>query len=124
MNVSLVAPGTFTGSGRIVPSSSGRRGDALILYITGQGPVLPAVATGAAPSAGTPVNQLPKPFLPVSLTVGGVPAQVFFAGVPSGLVGVTQINFFIPNNAPLGDQPVMVSVGSQTTAPALITVTP
>ena len=124
MNVSLVAPGTFTGNGRIVPSSSGRRGDALILYITGQGPVLPAVATGAAPSTGTPVNQLPKPFLPVSLTIGGVAAQVFFAGVPGGLVGVTQINFFIPNTAPMGDQPVMVSVGSQTGAPAFLTVTP
>ena len=45
------------------------------------------------------------------MTVGGIKADVAFAGVPSGLSGVTQINFTIPLNTPAGVQAVVVNVG-------------
>jgi uncharacterized protein (TIGR03437 family) len=55
--------------------------------------------------------------------VGGVQAAVPFYGIPSGFVGVTQINFTIPTTAPLGSQPVVVTVGTASSVPAYITVT-
>ncbi|MDQ6665791.1 MAG: hypothetical protein M3Z23_15535, partial [Acidobacteriota bacterium] len=61
---------------------------------------------------------------PVSLTVGGVPATVVFTGIPSGLVGVTQVNFQVPPGVPLGVQPVVVTVGGASSPPVNVTVTP
>jgi uncharacterized protein (TIGR03437 family) len=73
---------------------------------------------------GTPITSLPKPTLPLTVTVGGVPATVLFAGIPSGLTGVTQIDFTVPANAPLGTQPVVVSVGGVPAAAVNLTVLP
>jgi uncharacterized protein (TIGR03437 family) len=118
------APGIFAAQdGSLVPTSSGARGDTLPLFITGQGAVSPPVATGAAPSAGTPTSQLPAPNLPVTVTVGGTLASPAFIGIPPGLVGVTQINFQIPQAAPLGTQPVVVTIGGVASAPVMLTVT-
>jgi uncharacterized protein (TIGR03437 family) len=64
------------------------------------------------------VSKLPAPILPVKVTVGGVPATVSFAGIPSGLVGVSQIDFTVPAAVPPGPQPVVVTVGS-VSAPAV-----
>jgi uncharacterized protein (TIGR03437 family) len=60
------------------------------------------------------------------MTVGGVPVpanDILFAGIASGLVGVTQVNFIIPPGVPNGPQPVVVTVGSASSAPATITIT-
>jgi uncharacterized protein (TIGR03437 family) len=59
----------------------------------------------------------------VGLTVAGVSAPILFAGIPPGLVGVTQINFQVPQVAP-GDQPVVVTVGGQPGRSAILTVLP
>jgi uncharacterized protein (TIGR03437 family) len=45
-----------------------------------------------------------------------------FAGIPTGLVGMTQIDFAVPANAPLGPQPVVVTVGSVSAPPVTLTV--
>jgi uncharacterized protein (TIGR03437 family) len=45
-----------------------------------------------------------------------------FLGIPPGLVGVTQINFDVPSNAPLGKQQVVVTVGGVASQPATFTV--
>ena len=55
------------------------------------------------------------------VTVG--PAGVPLVGIVSGLVGVTQINFTIPNGVPSGVQPVVVTVGTASSPPANINVT-
>jgi uncharacterized protein (TIGR03437 family) len=121
--VGAAAPGIFAAAdGTLVPSNSSSRGGALAMFITGQGAVSPAVPTGAAPAASTPLSQLPAPVLPVSVTVGGSTAQVLFVGIPPGLVGVTQVNFQVPANAPLGPQPVVVTVGSVASLPVTLTV--
>ena len=57
------------------------------------------------------------------MTVGGVPVTPFFVGIPYGLVGVTQINFTVPSNAPLGLQPVTVTVGGVASKAAALNVT-
>ncbi len=122
--VAASAPGIFTFSdGTINPYRSASRGAEIAMYITGDGAVTPALATGATPS---PHATTPTPKLPVSITVGGVavaPSNIEFTGIPSGLVGVTQINFTIPSNVSLGMQPVVVTVGSASSPAANINIT-
>lgn len=121
--VAAAAPGIFTLSdGSVNPSRSGARGDTATLFVTGDGQVTPTLSTGNTPSASTPLTRLPKPQQAVTVTVGGVPASVQFIGIPSGLVGVTQINFTIPPTAPMGAQPVVVTVGTTASNTATITV--
>ena len=122
-HVQAAAPGIFTlPDGSVNPSSTARVGDTVTMFITGEGPVRPSLATGATPSPRTPVSQLPQPRLPVMVTVGNAAATVQFIGIPSGLVGVTQINFTIPTGVSAGPQPVVVTVGAAASPPAKITI--
>jgi uncharacterized protein (TIGR03437 family) len=119
------APGIFTdSSSALVPFSSGKPGDTLTLFITGEGDVSPTLATGASPFTFTPLALLPQPRLPLSVTIGGVTAAISFAGIPPGLAGVTQVNFVVPSNVAPGVQPVLVTVGPVSSVAANLTVTP
>jgi len=121
--VVAAAPGIFVdSSGAPVPDTSAARGSLATLFITGEGALVPALATGATPSSSTPVGSLPKPSETVTLTVGGVTAPIEFIGVPWGLVGVTQINYQVPSTAPAGAQPVVVTVGGVASPAATLTV--
>ena len=73
----------------------------------------PPIATGA---------QVPVPRLPVTSTVGGMAANLDYVGLPSWSVGTLQVNFTVPQNAPLGAQPVVVTVGSAS-SPVAVTFT-
>ncbi len=86
------------------------RGGIVLLYMTGEGATNPTVLDGTVIGA---VSTRPK--LPVTVTIGGVPAVVQYAGGVSGLVaGVMQVNVQIPANAPSGDAvEVIVTVGDQ-----------
>jgi uncharacterized protein (TIGR03437 family) len=44
-------------------------------------------------------------------TVGGLPAEVLFAGAAPGLPGVTQINVRIPAGAPAGPAAIVITQG-------------
>jgi uncharacterized protein (TIGR03437 family) len=119
------APGIFTDPNQtsaLVPTASGKPGDTLLAFITGEGQVSPPLLTGATPFSGTPVELLPAPLQPLSVTVGGATAQIAFAGIPPGLAGVTQINFVIPADARAGVQPVVVTVGGVASPAASITL--
>jgi len=124
VGVAPAAPGIFSDgrTGLLTPYGNGSRGKTYSLYITGDGQVTPALADGATPAATTPAAQLPKSVLPVSMTVGGVSAPIVFRGIPSGEVGVTQINFTVPTTAPLGVQPVVVKVGGVSSPTAYFVV--
>jgi len=124
--VSISSPGIFMtqdGKSNLVPFATAKRGDTLSAYITGDGDVTPTLQTGRAPSANTLVTNLPRPRLPVTLTIGGVPADISFIGIPTWAAGVTQINFTVPPNAPLGVQSVVVTVGTVPSASVNLTVT-
>jgi uncharacterized protein (TIGR03437 family) len=54
--------------------------------------------------------------------VAGLTAPTTFVGIPEGLVGVVQINYTIPPNAPLGPQPVVVKVGGVASTAATLTI--
>jgi len=122
--IAAAAPGIFTfNGGAPVPFATATRGQFITLYVTDAGAVSPAVSTGAAPAAGTPLADLPKPVGAVKVTVGGVTAPIQFDGIPWGLVGVVQINYQVPSQAPLGAQPVVVSIGGVSSPAATLNVT-
>jgi uncharacterized protein (TIGR03437 family) len=124
IKIAAAAPGIFmTNSAPAAPFSSAAPGQVTTLFITGDGQISPSLADGAAPAGGTPLDELPKPNLPVTVTVAGQKANVEFIGVPVGLVGVTQINYQVPANTLAGVQPVVVTVGGVASPPANLTVT-
>jgi adhesin/invasin len=84
LTMASAAPGLFTdGNGGIVPTASVARGGIVTLYLTGAGAVTPAIATGAAPADGTPVELLPAPVQKTTASVGGVAGVIEFAGIPT-----------------------------------------
>jgi uncharacterized protein (TIGR03437 family) len=106
-------------------TTTAKPGDTLVTFMTGEGDVTPPLADGATPGSGTAAKDLPQPRLPVSVTVGDLPAKVVFVGIPNGVAGVTQINFTVPANAPVGvPTRVVVTVGSASSAPVSLMVTP
>ncbi len=118
--ITKTAPGIFVNpSNAPVPSTSGARGSIITLYVTGAGAVSPQVATGAGPSS----SAVPVPAQALTVTVGGVPASVQYDGIPSGLVGVIQVNYEVPSGVAIGAQPVVVSVGGVQSPAATLTVT-
>ena len=124
IQVKAAAPGIFMSNGAVAaPFSTARRGQASTLFITGEGQVRPSLATGGTPAAGTAVARLPKPVQTVAMTIAGQPVTILFDGIPSGFVGVTQVNFQVPADAPLGSQQVVVTVGGVASAPANLTIT-
>jgi uncharacterized protein (TIGR03437 family) len=110
--ISTAAPGLFglwDTAGR--PVTTLRAGQVAVAYITGEGDITPFLATGDAPLPGTAVARLPRARQPLSVTVGDLPAEVIFHGIPVNLVGVTQINFTVPAGLAAGTYPVVVTVG-------------
>ena len=94
-----------------------QQGGLATLYITGAGEVAPALPTAYAPPvAGYQLLQ------PLSVTVGGVPAFIQYAGLAPGLVGLAQVNIIVPASVPVGAQPVVVTAGGIASAAATLTV--
>lgn len=123
--VQPTAPGIFVGANNmLVPMPGASPGQVEFFYMTGDGALNPPLETGMTPPASTPLSQLPAPVAPVTVTVGGVAAQIQFIGVIPGLVGATQVNFIVPQNAPSGLQPVVVTVGGVASQTAYMTVNP
>jgi uncharacterized protein (TIGR03437 family) len=88
-------------------------GSIAALYATGEGQTTPPGVTGKV-SDYDKIAGYPVPRLPVSVTVGGEPAEIVFAGeAPHSMAGLLQVNFRVPANAPAGDAvPVVLMVGS------------
>lgn len=126
--VAYSAPGIFTlnfsGSGQAAalnadgtlngPTNPAAAGTVITFFATGGGPTYPAGEDGV-------VNDriIRTPQLPVSLTIGGQPATVFYDGTAIGSVqGVMQLEALIPSGV-TGAVPVVLTIGaasSQTTA--------
>ena len=84
----------------------------LVLLATGLGPVNPPVQTGNNVTDG----QLHQCVTMPTVTVGGVAAQVVFAGMTPQFVGVYQINIVIQPGTPTGNAvPIQISANGITT---------
>jgi uncharacterized protein (TIGR03437 family) len=81
--------------------------------------VSPAVEAGRA----APASPLSSVVNPVAVTVGGVEAQVLFAGLAPGFSGLYQVNAFVPAGAPSGDAvEVILESAGQRSRPVTIAV--
>src|SRR5204862_1649408 len=92
-------------------------GSAITVFMVGQGPVDSPVTSGA----GSPANPVAQPLLPITATIGGRPADVLFAGLLPGAVGLFQVDLRIPILA-AGDFPLIITIGDASSKPALIAV--
>ncbi len=79
------------------PSNPALRGTTVSLFVTGLGPTTPSLVTGQ-PGPLPPATTVVRPT--VGLNNIGVP--VVFSGAAPGFIGLDQINFQIPANAPTG----------------------
>jgi uncharacterized protein (TIGR03437 family) len=131
-NVVAAVPGIYTqnaqgtGPGSILnqnftinsPSLPEKRGNVITVYMTGEGATNPPGTDGAIiPSDG---SGLKKPLSAVTATIGGVTADVQYAGSAPGIVsGVMQVNLLIPATAPVGNNvPIVINVGSASSSAA------
>ena len=88
------------------------RGSVISLFGTGSGAATPQIATGAL-MLTTPY---PAPQNNVTVTIGGQPAQILYAGAAPTLPnGVFQINVRVPANIAAGDAAAIVTVGGIST---------
>ena len=91
-----VADGTVNSSTNAVA-----RGQYIVLYGTGVGPVPNAPADGAAPTG--PISAPSKPLVVIGTSATALPDEnISYSGLAPGLVGVWQLNVLIPQNAQTG----------------------
>lgn len=115
LTVAEAAPAIFTlsatgsGQGAILnrdlsvnsPSNPAARGSTVAIYATGEGQTEPPGVDGLVAPLRLP---LPQPRLPVNVTIGGVEAEVVYAGgAPGLLAGVVQVNARVPIGITPGD---------------------
>jgi uncharacterized protein (TIGR03437 family) len=79
----------------------------VVLWGTGFGPTNPPISSGVLISGAHNLSNT------VTVTIGGKPAAVDFAGVIGA--GLVQINVHIPGDLPNGDAPVVATIAGQTT---------
>ena len=99
-NVVYAAPeGTISAPG--FSSAPARPGDALVIYATGLGGVAPPVGTGEETPLAGPLSQaFDVPLVNFGRVVLGPFAVPFFVGLTPSLVGLFQVNVFVPDEAP------------------------
>lgn len=96
-----------------------KAGQSIVIYCTGLGEVNPPVPTGTA----APFTQISQTVEPISVTVGGMPANVSFSGLTPGFVGLYQVNAIVPNGVTPGNQvPVVLTGAGQQSMPVTIAV--
>ena len=89
----------------ITPTAPAQQGEAITLYLVGMGATDVLVASATPSPSVEPLARVKA--LP-TVTVGGRPASVIFAGLTPGAVGLYQINLFVPTGG-TGDLPVVIS---------------
>lgn len=128
LQIRPAAPGLFTlsgGTGQAIalnqdgslnsPVNPAARGSVVVLYATGEGQTDPPGIEGAP--AGMP---LPRPVLPVEVRIGGLPAEILYAGCAPGFTGLMQINVRIPPGfIPAGNLRVELFIGGASSQPGV-----
>lgn len=126
--VAPVSPGIFTanqsglGQGAILNEDNSynnlqpaARGSIIQVFCTGEGATEPPGADGKLA-----VPPYPKPVASVTAAIGGLDADVIYAGAAPGLVaGVLQVNLRVPLEISGGDIPVQIRVGNVSSRPGV-----
>jgi uncharacterized protein (TIGR03437 family) len=104
----LIAGATFTPA---------KTGDVLTAFGVGWGPTTSSTPPGTIASATATLTS------PFSLTLGGTPVTVLYAGVSPTYAGLYQIDFTVPAGVSAGNQPLVLTVnGVPTSATAYLAV--
>ncbi len=129
MAILLFQPGVFTLDGltgvilhadnRLVSGGlPAKKGEVVIIYATGLGPVSPEGRTGqAAPSSPLSLTTV-RPVV----TIGNAVAEVQFSGLAPGFVGLYQLNITIPGSAKSGVQSLIISMEGVKSRPVTIAI--
>jgi uncharacterized protein (TIGR03437 family) len=89
-------------------------GDNITLYGIGFGLVTPAIPAGQIVQQSTQLQNS------ISITFGGVPATITYAGLGPANVGLYQFNVIVPNIAPSDTVPVAFTLGSTASTQSLV----
>jgi uncharacterized protein (TIGR03437 family) len=128
--VSTAAPGLFyfpdSGAGIVQnqdfslndPSNPATRGSTIIAYLTGSGPVSPAQTDGVSASGSVLTTMTSAR----SAKIGSADAQVSFAGLAPGFIGLVQMNIVVPTTLAPGTYPLSITVGGDTANSATIAI--
>ena len=104
--------------GLIGSGNAARRGEIIQVYANGLGPVNNQPASGAV----APSQPLATSKAVPSVTIGGRPAEVVFSGLAPQFVGLYQVNVRVPQDAPTGLQPLVISTGGVDSKAAMLPV--
>jgi uncharacterized protein (TIGR03437 family) len=78
--------------GTVSGSRPAQRGEYVSIYCTGLGPVVAQPGSGRTPAGGgSPTRVIP------TVSVGGIPATVSWAGLAPSMVGIYQVNVQVPS---------------------------
>ncbi len=128
--VQTAAPGLFvssTGQAAVqnadsstnTPANPAKVGSTITAYFTGTGPVTPAVADGAA----APKSPAAAVTSATGATIGGSAAQIIFAGLSPGFVGLGQMDIVVPSGLKTGTYPLVLSIAGEVSNSAPVSVT-
>ncbi len=103
----------------VSPQNPLKAGDVIVIYCTGLGDVEPRAIAGVA----TPFNELSRTTEAVKVRIGGVEAEVFFAGLTPGFTGLYQVNATVPAGVTPGeDVPLLLEQSARQSQPVKIVV--
>ncbi len=112
----IASDGAQTLANRASPATAG---DVLTVYCAGLGEVQPPLAAGLP----APFGQLENTVNPVTATIGGVPADIMFAGLTPGFAGLYQINMTVPSGVTPGDAvPLVLTVAGISSQPVSMAI--
>ncbi len=103
----------------VTSANPAARGEVVVIYATGLGPVSNAPTTGAPAGSGATLAQTTTQ---PAVTFGGVKSNVQFSGLTPGFVGLNQINAMVPPGASAGSLDLVVTIESQSSAAVKVSV--
>ena len=112
--VAINADGSLAGPAGSIPGAAphpAKVGDPLVILGTGLGAVTPSDGNGVGS-----LDALRKATTQPTVLIGGVPAEVSFAGLSPQFVGVNQINVVVPKIATPGVLPIQINSGGVLTS--------
>ena len=105
-------------SSPISPAAPARPDEEIVLFLVGMGQTDPPVRSGAA----APTSALSRALAQPTVTIDGAPAEIIFAGLMPGSVGLYQIKMRVPADARDGDLSVEISQGGAQSNPGVLAV--